>query len=78
MDGNGPVMRRSASPPPKTQGYSCHLHFMVLYLQDAAGRQGRGSRLLQPGERVRFTGDPGKTLFVSRNGAEFKAATRSP
>ncbi len=72
MDGSGPVAVEAIGEPPPTDGksYNCHPNFTIFY-QYAKDVQLVCS-CLENG--VRFRGDPGKTLFVSRNKAEFKAS----
>jgi hypothetical protein len=78
MDGNGPVAVEAIGTPPPTDGksYNCHPHFMVVYnYKTPLGDKGEVKLVCSSLENgVRFTGDPGKTLFVSRNKAEFKAS----
>jgi predicted dehydrogenase len=82
MDGNGPVEVEAIGEPPPHDGksYNCHPNFTVFYRYKSDKQPSfwhkDGVQLvcscLENG--VRFTGDPGKTLFVSRNRAEFKAS----
>jgi len=78
MDGNGPVAVEAIGTPPASDGrsYNTHPHFMVHYLyKTPLGEKGEVRLICSSLENgVRFTGDPGKTLFVSRNKAEFKAS----
>jgi predicted dehydrogenase len=81
-DGSGPAAVEAIGEPPPAddRSFNCHPHFLVQYLYKRDGQPDfwhkDGVHLvcssLENG--VRFTGDPGRTLFVSRNKAEFKAS----
>jgi predicted dehydrogenase len=67
MDGNGPIkVEGKGTPPnPAPRSYSCHKDFNVIYHY----ADGTTMRATSEGENgVKFIGDKGKSLFVSRGG----------